>query len=108
MSLWSFSWQGVILHYEVSFPHQLKGFMDDLFMSSSLSTFQELLPYASCLLPWEKMPLKASKSQSLVTDSGKVVQEKSLCMGAGLNYQTIPCIAENPVSNNPGKDPAKS
>ena len=29
------------------------------------------------------------------------MQDKSLCMAAGLNYQTIPSIAENPVSKNP-------
>ena len=102
MSFWSLSWQEVILHYQVSFPHQLEAFMDDLFLSSSLSKIQELL------FSWERMPVKASKSQSLVSDSGKTVQDKSLCMAAGLNYQSISSSAENPVSINPGKYQADS
>ena len=32
MSFWSLSWQEVILHYQVSFPHQLEAFMDDIFL----------------------------------------------------------------------------
>lgn len=49
------------------------------------------------------MPVKASKSKRLVIISGKIVQDKSFCMAAGLNYQTIPSIAENRVKENPGK-----
>ena len=108
MSFWSLSWQEVILHYQVSFPHQLEAFMDDLFLSSSLSKIQELLNYASRPFSWERMPVKASKSQSLVSDSGKIVQDKSLCKAAGLNYQTILSIAENRVSDNSGKYQADS
>ena len=108
MSFWSLSRQEVILHYQVSFPHQLEAFMDDLFLSSSLSKIQELLNYASRPFSWERMPVKASKSQSLVSDSGKIVQDKSLCMAAGLNYQSISSSAENPVSINPGKYQADS
>ena len=52
--------------------------------------------------PEERMPVKASKSQRLVSHSRKIVHDKFLCIVAGLNYQTIPSIAENPVSNNPG------
>ena len=50
MFFWSLSWQGVILHYQVNFPHQLDAAMDDLSLSSSLSKIQKLLYYASCTL----------------------------------------------------------
>ena len=72
MSFWSLSWQKVILHYQVSFPHQLEAFMDDVFLSSSLSKIQELLNYASCPFSWERIPVRASKSQSLVIVSEKI------------------------------------
>ena len=101
MSLWSLSCQGVILYYHVNFPHQLEALMDDLLLSSSLSKIQELLNYATRPLSWGRLPVKASKSEILVIDSRKILQDKSLCMAAGLNYKTIPSIAENPVSENP-------
>ena len=101
MPLWSLSCHGEILHYHVNFPHQLEAFMADVLLSSSLSKIQELLNYATRPLSWGRLPVKASKSEGSVIDSGKIVQDKSLCMAAVLNYQTIPSIAENPVSKNP-------
>ena len=49
------------------------------------------------------MSVKTSESKSLVIVSGKIVEDKSLCVAGGLNYQTIPSIAENPVSENISK-----
>ena len=49
------------------------------------------------------MSVKASESKRLLIVSGKIEQDKSLCMAGGLNYQTIPSKAQNPVSENPGK-----
>ena len=74
----------------------VKAFMDDLFlMSSSLSKLQELLHCASLALPWARMSVKASKSKRLVIVSGKIVQNKSLCMAADLNHQTILRLTQN-------------
>ena len=73
--------------------------MDDLFlMWPSLSKTQDLFNCASLALPWARMSVKASKSKSLVLDSGKIVHDKSLCIILGANYQSIPpTIADNPV-----------
>ena len=43
------------------------------------------------------MSVKASKSKSLVIDSGKIVHDKSLCIVFGANCQAIPSTADNPV-----------
>ena len=76
----------------------VKAFMDDLFlMSPSLSKTQDLLNRASLALSWARMSVKASKSKSLVIDSGKIVHDKSLCIVLGANCQAIPSIADNPV-----------
>ena len=72
--------------------------MDDLFlMLPSLSKTQDLQNRASLALPWARMSVKASKSKSLVIDSGKIVHDKSLCIVLSVNRQAIPSIADNPV-----------
>ena len=72
--------------------------MDDLFlMLPSLSKTQDLQNRASLALPWARMSIKASKSKSLVIDSGKIVHDKSLCIVLSVNRQAIPSIADNPV-----------
>ena len=76
----------------------VKALMDDLFlMSPSLSKTQDLLDCASLALFWARMSVKASKSKSLVIDSGKIVHDKSLCIVLGANRQAIPSIADKPV-----------
>ena len=76
----------------------VKASMDDLFlMSPSLSKTEDLLNSASLALPWVRVSVKASKSKSLVIDSGKIVHDKSLCIVLGANRQAIPSIADNPV-----------
>ena len=76
----------------------VKAFMNDLFlMSPSLSKSQDFLNCASLALSWARMSVKASKSKSLMTDSGKIVHDKSLCIVLGANRQAIPSIVDNPV-----------
>ena len=75
----------------------VKAFMDDLFLlSPSLSKTQDLLNCASLALSWARISVKASKSKSLVIDSGKM--QKSFCIVLGASHQAIPSIAENPVT----------
>ena len=71
----------------------VKAFMDDLFlMSPSLSKTQELLNCASHALSCARMSVKASKSKSLVTDSGKIVHDKSrFCFGCQPPSYSIHC-----------------
>ena len=61
----------------------VKVFMNNLLlMSPSLSKTQDLLNRASLALSWARIYSKASKSKSLVIDSGKIVHNKSLyCFG---------------------------
>ena len=83
MSFWGLSWQAVILHYQVNCLQQL----------------QKLSWMIFCC----RHHRVKSRNPFTVVLSGKIEQDKSLCMAGGLNYQTIPSKAENPVSENPGK-----
>lgn len=72
--------------------------MDDILrMLPLLSKIQELLHFASLVLLWTSMLVKASKSKSLVLASGKIVHDKSFCISLDVNHSAIPFNADNPV-----------
>ena len=72
--------------------------MDDLLlMLPLLSKIQELLHFASIVLLWTSMLVKASKSKSLVLASGKIGHDKSLCIILDVTLSAIPFNADKPV-----------
>ena len=90
----------VVIEYALPLKHctvngcpPMKAFMDDLFiMSTSIISSQELLNRTVCALSWARMIFRASKSRSIVIQSGKIIDT-----AFAVNGENIPSIHRKPV-----------